>query len=74
MGTQKTEMLQGATFHTHQDATIEIFDYIEAYYNTHRKHSSLGSLPPSSFEAQFKHNNGKIGPIIRCISPRRAGL
>lgn len=30
----------------------DIFDFIEAYYNTHRKHSHLGYLTPAKFEAE----------------------
>jgi transposase InsO family protein len=53
IGTLKHEMLQGGCFETLQDAKTELFTYIEAYYNTHRKHSSLGYLSPSQFEASF---------------------
>jgi transposase InsO family protein len=53
MGTLKTEMLADGTFIAHADANIEIFAYIESYYNTHRKHSSLGYKTPASFEAHI---------------------
>jgi len=56
MGTLKTEMLQGGTFHNHADARIELFAYIEAYYNTYRKHSALRYKTPASFEAQIYNN------------------
>ena len=56
IGTLKTEMLQGGTFHNHADAKIELFAYIEAYYNTHRKHSALGYKNPASYEAQINNN------------------
>lgn len=57
MGTLKNEMLQGGEFETEADARIEIFDYIESYYNLHRKHSSLGNRTPSQFEAKTPSNN-----------------
>ena len=57
MGTLKTEMLQDGTFIAHADARTEIFAYIESYYNTHRKHSSLGYKTPASFEALIHSNN-----------------
>ena len=50
MGTLKSEMLQDGCFLNDQDARIEIFSYIESYYNTHRKHSSLGYKTPAQFE------------------------
>jgi putative transposase len=57
IGTLKHEMLQDGCFQTASDAHTEIFDYIEAYYNTHRKHSSLDYLTPSQFEAQIHSLN-----------------
>jgi putative transposase len=53
IGTLKHEMLQGGCFQSLSDAQIEIFEYIEGYYNTHRKHSALDYLTPTQFEAQF---------------------
>lgn len=57
MGTIKAEMLQDGCFTDARDARIEIFDYIEAYYNTHRKHSSLGYRNPAQFEAYLNSLN-----------------
>lgn len=56
IGTLKHEMLQGGCFDTAADARTEIFEYIEGYYNTHRKHSSLGYKTPVQFEAQLSAN------------------
>lgn len=53
MGTLKAEMLQDGCFINAQDARTEIFAYIDSYYNTHRKHSSLGYQTPVQFEAQI---------------------
>jgi putative transposase len=57
LGTLKHEMLQGGCFEDASDARTELFAYIEAYYNTHRKHSALGYLSPSQFEAKFHSLN-----------------
>lgn len=57
MGTIKGEMLQDGCFADDRDARTEIFDYIEAYYNTHRKHSSLGYRSPAQFEANLNPLN-----------------
>jgi transposase InsO family protein len=57
IGTIKKEMLQGGQFIDQQDAQIEIFSYIEGYYNTIRKHSSLEYLSPIQFEAQIQSRN-----------------
>ena len=47
----------------------ENFDFIESYYNYHRKHSALGYKPPVQFEAKLNPNNqSKFGPEISCTS------
>lgn len=57
MGTLKNEMLQGGQFITENDARLEIFDFIESYYNQHRKHSSLSYQTPAQFESQSHLKN-----------------
>lgn len=56
IGTIKAEVLQGGRFADADDARTELFDYIESYYNHHRKHSSIGNLTPSQFEKSFYQN------------------
>lgn len=48
----KAELLQKGAFQSKQDAIIEVFDFIERYYNTKRLHSSLGYSTPLKFEKQ----------------------
>jgi putative transposase len=57
MGTLKAEMLQDGTFIDAHDARTEIFAYIDAYYNTRRKHSSLAYKTPFQFESNLSQNN-----------------
>ena len=57
IGTLKSEMLQDGCFENATDARTEIFDYIEGYYNHHRKHSALDYLTPSQFETQIHSVN-----------------
>jgi transposase InsO family protein len=57
IGTLKREMLQNGCFQNAADARLEIFDYIEGYYNPHRKHSALGYLTPTQFEANLHSQN-----------------
>lgn len=57
IGTLKHEMLQGGSFDNATDARTEIFEYIEGYYNPHRKHSSIGYQTPNQFEANFYSSN-----------------
>lgn len=39
IGTLKREMLQGGCFEDKTDASLELFEYIDGYYNNQRKHS-----------------------------------
>lgn len=57
IGTLKAEMLQGGCFLDGNDARTELFAYIESYYNTHRRHSSLDYKTPDQFEGQFQSLN-----------------
>ncbi len=49
----KAELLEKGVFATIQDATTEIFNYIEMYYNTQRLHSGLNYLSPLQYEECF---------------------
>jgi len=49
----KAELLDGDVFYGLKDAQVRIFEYIEGYYNTIRKHSSIGYLSPTQFEDRY---------------------
>ena len=57
IGTLKCEMLQNGCFLNEPDARIEIFSFIESYYNTHRMHSSLQYQSPVQFESKLLSSN-----------------
>lgn len=48
----KAELLEDGAFDSLEDARTEIFEYIEMYYNTKRRHSSLNYQSPMEFENQ----------------------
>lgn len=48
--TLKKELVAGELFYTRRQARREIVDYIEAFYNCWRRHSSLGMISPAAFE------------------------
>ena len=48
-GTLKVECVNGEHFKTRAEAHQAIIEYI-GYYNTERRHSSLGYVPPAQFE------------------------
>jgi transposase InsO family protein len=49
--TIKNELTEHQTWPTHTALRRAVFDYIEGWYNTRRRHSSLGQLSPAAFEA-----------------------
>ena len=48
--TLECELIDRSTFRNHDEARNAIFDFIEGFYNTHRRHSSLGYHSPVQFE------------------------
>ena len=46
----KKELVQGADFATRAEARAAIVEYIEVFYNTKRRHSSLGYVSPAEYE------------------------
>lgn len=49
----KAELLEGGAFQNREDAYTEIFEYMEMYYNTKRKHSALNYQSPVNFENNY---------------------
>ena len=50
VATLKTELLYRSSWPTRQVVRTAIFEYIEGFYNTRRRHSALGHLSPAEFE------------------------
>ena len=50
VATLKTELLYRSSWPTRQMARTAIFEYIEVFYNTRRRHSALGYMCPAEFE------------------------
>ena len=48
--TLECELIDRTSFRTHADARAAIFDFIEGFYNTHRRHSALDYHSPVQFE------------------------
>lgn len=48
--TLKKELVHRRSWPTRHELTSEIFEYIEAFYNRVRRHSTLGMLAPVEFE------------------------
>ena len=50
-GTLKQELTYHDTYATREEARQAIFEYIEVFYNRKRRHSTLGYMTPTTFEA-----------------------
>ncbi len=53
IGTIKLELVEQHVFATRDVARLRVFDYIEAFYNPLRMHSTLGDLSPDEYEAAY---------------------
>lgn len=51
--TLEHELLADADFHSRREAHHAIFEFIEAWYNRERRHSTLGYISPVQYEAQL---------------------
>jgi len=52
--TLECELLDRRPLHTQAEARMAVFEYIEGWYNPHRRHSALGYLSPNEFERRVK--------------------
>ena len=52
-GTLKVECVNDVHFETREEARQAIIEYI-GYYNTERRHSSLGNITPAEFERRWR--------------------
>ncbi|ASG67956.1 hypothetical protein CDV26_05765 [Francisella halioticida] len=43
-GTLKVELVHDESYKTREEAKLSIFEYIEAYYNTKRRHSTINYM------------------------------
>lgn len=60
MGLVKAECVHARTFDSRDQAALEIFEYIECFYNRVRTHSALGYLSPEEFErANWPEEEGR---------------
>ena len=53
-GTLKTELIYQNTYKTRKHAKLDIFEYIEAYFNKIRIHSYLNYMTPENYEKRSK--------------------
>ncbi len=54
--TLKTELVYHNNYQTKQQAELSIFEYIETFYNTKRRHQQLNNLTIKEYQQLFYHN------------------
>lgn len=55
-GTLKSELVAHEDYRTRDEAKKSLFEYIEIFYNRRRRHSYLGYLSPTEYEARYASN------------------
>jgi putative transposase len=53
--TLKTELIYRRRYKRRSDAKLDIFEYIEVFYNRFRLHSALGYESPVDFERNYEN-------------------
>ncbi len=61
--TLKKELVHRRSWPTRRELNSEVFEYIEGFYNRHRRHSTLGMLSPVEFESR------SLGTPLSQVSP-----
>jgi len=56
----KRERIRRKIYKTRKDAREDIFNYIELFYNSIRKHGTNGLLSPQQYEDHYKLNSGVV--------------
>ena len=66
--TLECELIDRQSLRTRAEAKMALFDFIEGWYNPHRRHSALGYLSPNDFERVASARDG-VPNHPRCRPP-----
>jgi putative transposase len=55
--TLECELIDRSFFPNHNEARLAVFDYVEAFYNLRRRHSSIDYLSPVEYERRWRSEN-----------------
>ncbi|EMK5832014.1 IS3 family transposase [Citrobacter sedlakii] len=56
----KRERVKKKTYGTREEARSDIFDYIEMFYNSKRRHGSSNQMSPTEYENQYYQRLGSV--------------
>jgi putative transposase len=62
LATLECELLHRHRFRTRTEARLAVFDYLEGFYNPHRRHSALGQLSPADYESSHQPQYASAQP------------
>jgi len=54
--TLECELIDRKSWATHAQAKLDVFDFIEVFYNRRRRHSGLGQRSPQKFEQLWRED------------------
>jgi putative transposase len=54
LATLECELIDRHSFKTQAEAKMAIFEFIEGWYNPHRRHFSLGQQSPLNYESKYQ--------------------
>jgi putative transposase len=60
--TLECELLNRRSFKSQIEASLAIFEFIEGWYNPHRRHSAINYLSPIDFERNYRDNTDYRSP------------
>jgi putative transposase len=69
--TLECELLDRCRFKTHVEARMAIFDFIEGWYNPHRRHSALAYHSPIEYEQVYRGDTNRT--VREAATTRTAG-
>ena len=55
--TLECELIDRSAFGNHSEARLAVFDYVEAFYNPRRRHSSIDYLSPIAYERRWREQH-----------------
>ena len=56
----KRERIKRRIYSSREEARRDVFDYIEMFYNSRRRHGSSGRLSPIAYEKRYKVNQQTV--------------